>query len=74
MNQREQTDAWHDLKKDMADLPAWDDTDDKWTVSTHGLYYLAYYDARLDAWIGDTYDIPVRAWMDLPTFDEWEDK
>ena len=61
---------WHDLKKNPDDLPDRDDYEDKWTISTHGIYYLAFYDARLDAWIGDTYDLPIRAWMDLPEFEE----
>ena len=63
---------WHDLHKDLADLP--DDFHDKWCVTTHGIHCVAFYDRRLDVWIGTDlekgYDLPVRAWMELPRFGE----
>ena len=59
--------TWHDLKKDIGDLPEWDDFSDKRVVSTHGIYYTAFYDARLRRWFGGGSDnLPVRAWRDIP--------
>lgn len=62
---------WHDLKRDMADLP--EDYLDKWVISTHGIYYVAFYDQHLGVWIGGgSFDLPVRAWCELPRFEEGE--
>ena len=65
------TPAWHDLHNDFADLPS--DHSDKWCITEHKIYCVAFYDWRLDAWIGtdleQACDIPVRAWCDLPEFE-----
>ena len=61
---------WHDLHEDLADLP--DDYHDKWCITEHNIYCVAFYDRRLAVWIGTDlatgYDMPIRAWHDLPEF------